>query len=227
MTLAVTAVEAFAKEIDEPLTKRFQQTLVLTTSGANTDVTYDFGLYVAGSLGTFWTAVGADASFGQTALGLFNTIATQYKTYLGVYSPYLYVRSKQVGGETLGFTSAAISTGTSVSATVTGLAVGDVVQSVTQATANSNNLVPVAYGAVTANTLALSYATTSGTGGTVRVVVYRPSGTLVASTGQYTETNSNGASNITFASGDAPTSAIWYFTWDLNNGTHGTKYPTP
>jgi hypothetical protein len=63
MAFAVTAVECYGKEIDEPLTKKFEQTMVLSYTAANTDVDCDLGDYT----GTFWTAAGGSAA-GATAL---------------------------------------------------------------------------------------------------------------------------------------------------------------
>lgn len=225
MTLAVTAVRSYVREVDEPTTNRFLQTLAIETTGANTDVTYDFGLYVAGSLGTFWTAVGADSSYGQTALGLIRTIAAQSKTFLNVTGTALNGRTPKGAGGPVYYTSSAIGAGSaSVTATVTGLASGDVVMSVTQKAANANSLVPIAYGAVGSNSLALTYSADPGANGTVQVVAYRGSGTQQVGIGQYGIATSNAAANITFASTDAPTSATFYLTWELQGGVHGIKY---
>lgn len=227
MTQAVTAVRAYVREIDEPVTNRFLQTLIVETSGANTDVTYDLGLYVSGSLGTFWTAVGADASYGQIALGLIRGIATLDSLYLGdQQTPQLQARDRQAGGQIVTLTSSAIAGGSaSATATITALLSTDVVMSVTQSTANANSLVPVAVGAVSAGSLALTYASDPGANGIVKVVVYRKTGTLIVGIGQYSDVASNQASNITFASTDAPTAAQFVLQWELKPGCHGIKYP--
>lgn len=62
-TYQVQGYEAYVREVDEPLTEKFWQYLTIyALSAANTQVTYDFGAYVAGSLGTFWTAAIADTT---------------------------------------------------------------------------------------------------------------------------------------------------------------------
>jgi hypothetical protein len=62
-TYLCVGYEAYVREIDEPLTAKFWQYLTLyVKSTANTQVTYDFGSYVAGSLGTFWSAAVADTT---------------------------------------------------------------------------------------------------------------------------------------------------------------------
>jgi hypothetical protein len=62
-TYQVQGFEAYVRGIDEPLTEKFWQYLTIyALSAANTQVTYDFGNYVAGSLGTFWTAAIADTT---------------------------------------------------------------------------------------------------------------------------------------------------------------------
>lgn len=62
-TYLCTGYEAYVQEVDEALTTKFHQWVVLyLKSTANTQLTYDIGSYVAGSLGTFWTAAAADTT---------------------------------------------------------------------------------------------------------------------------------------------------------------------
>lgn len=62
-TYLCVGYEAYVREVDEALTTKFWQYLTLyVKSSANTQGTYDFGSYVVGSLGTFWTAAVADAT---------------------------------------------------------------------------------------------------------------------------------------------------------------------
>lgn len=62
-TYVCTGFEAYVQEIDEPLTTKFRQFMAIyAKSTLNTQGTYDFGAYVAGSLGTFWTAAVADTT---------------------------------------------------------------------------------------------------------------------------------------------------------------------
>lgn len=199
-----------------------EQSVDMLITAANTDTALDISSDTAGSLGTFWTAVTADATYGQlgtNALTIVRDIVSSCSRVREIISEALTSRTKVgAGGGYLNFTSAAISTGTSVSATVTGLLATDVVVSVTQATANTNSLVPVAFGTPTANTLPLTYATTSGTGGTVSVLVYRPSGAVVVGSGEYGLTLSGHLPSITFNSGTAPTTQILSITWLMQDG---------
>lgn len=148
MALACTKVEAFVREIDEPITKRFTQVVKISFTGANTDVTHDLGAYVAGSLGTLWTAVGADGAAGQAALGILQTLQPSIATGLGVKSPEIEKRTP------------------------------------------------------------LGSAATAATNQVVRAVA-------------------NGVTNLTYFSGDAPTAPTYYIEFDLVNGSHGVKYPSP
>jgi hypothetical protein len=62
-TYQVTNYAAWVREVDEALTEKFTQYIAIWAySAANTEATYDLGLYVTGSLGTFWTAAIADTT---------------------------------------------------------------------------------------------------------------------------------------------------------------------
>lgn len=67
-TYQVVGFEAYVREIDETTTTKFWQHMTLyVKSAANTQLTYDIGSYVAGSLGTFWTAAIADTTVVSAA----------------------------------------------------------------------------------------------------------------------------------------------------------------
>lgn len=148
MALACTKVEAFVEEIDEPITKRFKQVVQISLTGANTDTVHDLGAYLAGALGTLWTAVGADGAQGQAALGILQSIGPMINVGLGVKSP-------EVDSRTL-----------------------------------------------------LGSAATPATNQVARAAV-------------------NGAVNLTYFSGNAPTAPIYRLEFDLKPGYHGVKYPQP
>lgn len=76
MAFAITKVQAYGIEAEEPLNKRYRQYMYLTLTAANTDVDADFGDNVAGSLGTFWTAAGGTAT-GAGALQAIQDIVTR------------------------------------------------------------------------------------------------------------------------------------------------------
>lgn len=79
-TYLCVGYEAYVREVDEALTTKFWQYMTLyVKSTANTQVTYDFGSYVAGSLGTFWTAATADTTalnYPSPAQGLASPVVT-------------------------------------------------------------------------------------------------------------------------------------------------------
>lgn len=198
-----------------------EQSVDMLITSANTDVALDIASDTTGSLGTFWTAVLADATYGQlgtNALAVVQNIVANCSRIREIVSEALISLTKVSTGAYQFFTSAVISTGTSVSATVTGLLATDIVVSVTQATANANGVVPVAFGTPTANTLPLTYEATSGANGTVSVLVYRPSGTAVVNAGQYGLTISGHLPLITFNSGTAPTTQILSLSWLMQDG---------
>jgi hypothetical protein len=76
MAFAITKAVAFGFEREEPLNNRYHQHLYLTITGTNTDLDLDIGDYLAGSLGTFWTAAGASA-VGAEALKMVRDIGTR------------------------------------------------------------------------------------------------------------------------------------------------------
>lgn len=199
-----------------------EQSVDMLITSANTDTALDISSDTTGSLGTFWTAVTTDATYGQigtNALAVIQNIVSNCSRIREIVSEAITSRTKvTAGGSFLNFTSAVISTGTSVSATVTGLLATDVVVSVTQKIANANSVVPVAFGTPTANTLPLTYAATSGANGTVSVLVYRPSGVVVVGAGQYGLTLTGHLPSITFNSGTAPTTQILSITWLMQDG---------
>jgi hypothetical protein len=245
-TYLVTGYEAYVREIDEPLTTKFRQTLVLyAKSTLNSQGTYDLGSYVAGSLGTFWTAAIADTTavaanpaqgiltattagaIATAALGVMQNVAgVLAENFLRVESPYLVGLQKISGSQVLQFTSAAYGGGSATpTVTVTGLLSTDTIVSVTQAAKNSNNLPLIGFGAVGAGTLGLIYSADPGTTGTVSVGVLRSTG-LAPQTSQYTLSLSNMAPQITFSATGAPTTTQAFFLeWDLSPGNHGVKSP--
>lgn len=76
MAFAITKVQAYGIEAEEPLNKRYRQYMYLTLTAANTDVDLDLGDNQAGSLGTFWDAVDGTA-IGANALLAIQDIVTR------------------------------------------------------------------------------------------------------------------------------------------------------
>lgn len=79
MAQVLTKVVAYGVEASEAVTKRFRQFLILTGTGAGTDLTYDIGVYA----GTFWTAVGATAT-GAEALKAIKDIQVRAEALIDV-----------------------------------------------------------------------------------------------------------------------------------------------
>jgi hypothetical protein len=76
MAFAITNVQAYGFEIEEPVNKRYHQYMFMTITGAATDIVANFGGYIAGSLSTFWDAVdGTD--IGLNALKTIRDIGTR------------------------------------------------------------------------------------------------------------------------------------------------------
>lgn len=82
MALVLTEVEAYGREIDEPLTKKFSQVLRLKGTGAATDLTHDIGNLT----GTFWTAVGG-TDVGAKALTTLKSIVPKIKVIDAIGGP--------------------------------------------------------------------------------------------------------------------------------------------
>ena len=220
MALALTHVKSYGIESSEPLQKRFWQCLELDITGANTDATYDFGVYA----GTFWTAVSATDP-GKTALKAVQDIQIKARLFIAVGG--LTGRTQLGTPATNQLTtvdSTAGSGGASTATlTVTGLAAADVILGVSQLTSGANHTAFVEWTDTsrTANQLAVRWTGDPGAGAVVRVIKRTAaSGAVTPSAGQYTialdATNTN-IPDITFASGDAPTAAKLLLIWELND----------
>jgi hypothetical protein len=188
---------------------------------ANTDVNLDIANDTSGSLGTFWTAVTADATYGTlatNALATMQSIVSNCSRFRSAMSEALISRTKIGSGAFQTLVSSSIPSGTSVNAVVTGLLATDTIVSVDQSVANANSVTPVAWGTPAANALPLTYASTSGTGGAVSVLIFRGTGTLTIYPGQYGLSLSNHLPLITFNSGTAPTTQILTLSWRMQDG---------
>lgn len=225
MSRAVTAVEAFGREIDEPITKRFQQVLHLSVTGLATDTAYDF----SNAAGAFWTDALADVTYGSVAtqaLAVLRAIQAGAKNFLSVQSPQL--APKTVMGATIQSINGTVASGSATPAvTVTGLLTTDVILSVTQTTKGANSLPLLGWNSQVAGGITAVYSADPGASGVLQVTFLRPAGTQTPGKGQYLVSVSSSVPNLTYASGDAPTSAEIYMAWDMRDGSHPTKYPLP
>src|SRR5271165_4646613 len=66
MAFSLQKFQAYGIEPQEPVFKRYVQRAVLSIVALNTDTALDIASITAGSLGTFWTAAIADATYGLT-----------------------------------------------------------------------------------------------------------------------------------------------------------------
>jgi hypothetical protein len=80
MAFAVTKVECYGLEAEEAVNKRYRQYMNLTITNLAADVDLDLGDLVAGSLGTFWTAV-SGTTVGANALKAIQDIVTRAASF--------------------------------------------------------------------------------------------------------------------------------------------------
>lgn len=225
MTLVIAGVNAYGIESEEPINKRYQQKLHLKLTGANTDATLDFGHFVAGSLGTFWTAAGASAP-GVVALAAFRDIWLRAAFLTAFGSEELMKRDALAvtDAQIKAFTSAASAGGSATEVyVVTGLLVADTILAVTNCVDGGGSAVGIlSYGTNGAATApdALSVVNNAdpGAGQKIRVAVLRNAATVAPVAGQFTTAIYQHCPEFTFASGDAPTAWDIEFTWRLTAG---------
>lgn len=91
MALVLTKFQAYGIEAEEALNadRGYVQKLILTGTGANSDVAHDVGDYTAGSLGTFWAAID-NTALGLQALAVIQDIQTRAANFVvmgGVKKP--------------------------------------------------------------------------------------------------------------------------------------------
>jgi hypothetical protein len=100
MAFAITKVQAYGIESEEPLNKRYRQYMYLTVTATAADVALDLGSNQTGSLGTFWTAT-SGTTVGAGALQAIQDIVTRAEV---PESPSLsvltYVQGTAVGAST-------------------------------------------------------------------------------------------------------------------------------
>lgn len=219
MTMALTKARAWGVETEEPVNRRYLQYLRLQITGANTDVTYDFGQHVSGSLGTFWDAVDGSEP-GDTALKTIRDIAKRAEAFLWIAGTGLSTRTAEDATRTVvqALTSEVYAGGSATpTLTVTGLLTTDTILGATQIAANANTL-PLIGAAATCGTnsqYAVVYSADPGGSGTVRVLFSRATTTPEA--GTYIQSLGTLAPNILFASGDAPTTMDLTLCWMLKD----------
>lgn len=225
MTFALTSVEAYAVQADEPLVKKFIQRLRLVGTAANTNVAYDFGTYA----GTYWTAVGSTAP-GINALACVKSIQLSAASFLRIGGTALAAKGQFPASAPLvtALTSAAYGGGSATpTLTVTGLLTTDTILGATQIAKNSNSLPLIGAAATCAvnDQYAVVYSADPGTTGTVRVMISRTSTAVPTGNYQIAMDGTNGLiPNLLFLSGNAPTAYDFLLEWELAPGADPVIY---
>lgn len=225
MTFAITKVQCYGQEAEEPLNKRYRQFMMLNITAANTDNDLDLGDNQTGSLGTFWDAVdGTD--IGLNALKCIQDIVTRAEQFASWGGEALLSRQQSdVSGVTT-IDSAASAGGNATEAlTFTGLASGDTILALTGKTAGANSASIRAFGTPGTNSLSVTFTADPGAAAVVRALVQKAAGGTVApGAGQFSVTFANKTPNFLFASGDAPTEYEVSLEWVLQPQTFPVEY---
>jgi hypothetical protein len=226
MAFAITKVQAYGIESEEPVNKRYRQYMMLTLTAAATDVALDLGSNQTGSLGTFWTAT-SGTTVGAGALQAIQDIVTRAEAFSDFGGEWM-TRSQANATSGLITYDSAVSTGGAATEalTVTGLAVADTIYAVSQLTkgANATALNSWTDTGRTVNLLTVGWTGNPGAGSIVRVLVKKAAGSLSPAAGQFTVTYANHTPNITFASGDAPTAYEISLEWILSQQSEPVSY---
>lgn len=229
MTFALTKVRAYGIEVEEAVNKRYIQRLILTITAANTDTALDVGDFTSGSLGTFWDAVDGSEP-GDTALAAIRDIKTRAESFVAVGGSALAgkapVDASRAGPVTKLDSAASAGGNATETMTVTGLLTTDVILGVCQFVDGAGAATGIlAFGGATgvcsvADQLSVTWNADPGAGAKVRVAVLRTTVTTPdAGTYQVAMDATNAQfPNITFASGDAPTSYNLVLEWFLKDG---------
>lgn len=226
MTMAITGCKAYGIEVDEATTKRFKQFLEIDITGANTDVDYDLGDAVAGSLGTFWTAAGGSTE-GAVALAAIRDIQTRARIFLGVLG--LGLTHVQADGTVPVISKldsdATAGGGATETLAVTGLLTTDTILGVSQfekGAGTKANMAVVDYGDASGNCtvagqLPIECVGDPGAGAKFRVSISRNVSTVASGTYQLSAGALALVPNILFLSGNAPTAMKLLLCWELND----------
>lgn len=227
MAFALTKAVAYGIEAEEAVNKRYKQVLQLTITAANTDTALDLGDYA----GTFWDAVDGSTP-GDEALAAIKSINTKAAQLIKVASEPLL--SRQVIDPTttkeLSFLSAASSGGAAEeSFTVTGLKTTDTIISVdmeVDGAGTGKSIVAYDQPADADDDLDVTFDADPGANAKVRVLVQRTETTSAPEAGQFglamNGTNAR-LPDITWNSGDAPTSYIVHLEWILKDAEVPTE----
>jgi hypothetical protein len=223
MAFALTKVLAKGVEYEQGITKRYLQHMYLTITAENTDTDLDIGDHVAGSLGTFWAAADGTAT-GLAGLTAIQDITKRAQAFISVMGDALDTRAKVDASRTAVLTYNATPQapgGDTATYVVTGLLATDTVIGLTPivGTAAIEKLTSTAD-----DEAVVVYTADPGAGSTVRVAVTRAAGSTTPDAGSYQIVDGTLAPNISFASGDAPTTATYRLEWLLKNGEEPVEF---
>jgi hypothetical protein len=221
MAFAITKVQAYGQEAEEPVNKRYRQFMMLTLTAANTDVDLDLGDNQAGSLGTFWDAVDG-TTIGANSLKAIQDIVTRAEAFASIGGNFMdRAQADSSASSIIAYDATPQAPGgTTATYVVTGLLATDTVISVlpTNGTSPIEELTSIAN-----NQAVVEYVADPGAAASVRVTVQRAGVTGVVA-GTYQVSYANKTPNILFASGDAPTSYQVTLEWVLQPGTPPVEY---
>ncbi len=226
MTFVVTQVQCYGIEAEEPLNKRYRQFMYLTITAANTDTALDLGSYIAGSLGTFWTAAD-DTATGAGALQALQDIGTRAQAFDTLGGNFMSRAQVDSSAVSMVMINSSASTGGSASETLTltGAATGDTVVSAYTVAGPTGSVVLQRAPSSIATSGVFPVVFTGDPGGTavIRVQLARPATTTPVA-GTYTIAYANNTPNILFASGDAPTAYTVTLVWHLMPNVGPVEY---
>jgi hypothetical protein len=224
MTLSLQKFKAYGLRCSGAQRQHTQQVVEMYIAGAATDTTWDISADTSGSLGTFWTAALADATYGQlgtSALALIQkiqAIADDLKPPVAE-SISGYSSTSSAAKSILALLSSAIAGGAAAqTATVTGLLTTDTLLGLTQTVANANSLTPISVGAPGSGTILVTYSADPGASGKVLVAISRTAASVAPAAGQYVYTVTSHLPQYVFAASNAPTSAYLRLNWTIPDG---------
>lgn len=213
MTFALTQFKAYGVRADGATRQHNWQVAELGITAENTDTALDISSDTAGSLGTFWTAATANATYGtlaSNALTVIQNIVSVCSSLKNTESEQLSGKSRLTSGQTLAFLSAAsVGGAASETYTVTGLLATDTILAVTPKIASATGRTAIS---VLAGTVAAGAAT-----GNAVVTGLLGSDTVLAVT-----QNVKGANSLPLLGYGAPATDAIPFVYSADPGASGT-----
>lgn len=214
MARAVTAFQAFGIYRDEPVTNKAVQIFKITGTAANTDTAFDFGNFS----GTFWTDAGGSVP-GAAALRALRDISSRAQQFFEIGG--LGIKTRTQSSAQLQLLSGTVAAGSATPlVTVTGLATTDVILAVTQRVQGANNLPLLGWNTQITNGITAAYSANPGANAVLDVLFRRPAAATPSSGAYILVMDSTNilVPNLTFASGDVPTTFDIILWWILKDG---------